>query len=194
MHNDMENEIVFSNVRYCYGEVCALHGVSFSLPPGSMTALIGPNGGGKSTLIKLLAGLLRPNVGTIRRPEGWRVSYVPQDMEFDITFPLSVRELVLMGTLVRKISPFRRYTDAQKRAASLAIAQVGLSKYENRGIGQLSSGQLKRAVIARALASKAAIIALDEPDAGLDIDAARDVYAVLHNLKGEKTISLQAIT
>ncbi len=188
MHNSMNATIDFENVRYCYGEVCAINGASFSLPLGSMTALVGPNGGGKSTLIKLLAGLLKPDEGTVRLPFEMRVSYVPQGIEFDTTFPLTVRELVMMGTLQRQIRPFHRYSQEQKRAAAMAIAHVGLTEYENRGIGQLSGGQLKRAVIARVLASNAAVIVLDEPDADLDIDAARDVYAVLGNLKGEKTI------
>ena len=95
-----------------------------------------------------------------------------------------------MGTLQRQIRLFSRYSAQQKKAASVAIAQVGLTSYKSRGIGQLSGGQLKRAVIARALASNAAIIVLDEPDAGLDVDAARDVYTVLGNLRGHKSIIL----
>ncbi len=181
------NSIRSDNARFCYGEVCALHSVSFSLPQHSLTVLIGPNGGGKSTLIKLIAGLLKPDEGTIARTEG-AVGYVPQGTEFDLSFPLTVRELVLMGTLPGRIRPFFRYSDAEKKTAMQAIERVGLRGFEGRGIGQLSGGQLRRAVIARVLASEAAIIALDEPDANLDIDAVRDLYMLLGTLKSDKTI------
>ncbi|MHB1314064.1 MAG: metal ABC transporter ATP-binding protein [Christensenellales bacterium] len=182
----MDNHIIFRDVRFCYGEVCALGGVNFSLREKTLTALIGPNGGGKSTLIKLMAGLLQPETGTVSK--GLAVGYVPQITPFDTSFPLTVRELVLMGTLSEKIHPFFKYGYAQKTSASAAIKRVGLSGYESRGISQLSGGQLKRAIIARALASNADVIVLDEPDANLDIDAARDLYAMLHTLKADKTI------
>ena len=181
------NGITLNNARFCYGEVCALHSVHFSLPQHSLTVLIGPNGGGKSTLIKLIAGLLKPDEGTIARAEG-AVGYVPQGTEFDLSFPLTVRELVLMGTLPRTIRPFFRYGNAEKKTAMQAIQRVGLRGFEERGIGQLSGGQLRRAVIARVLASEAAIIALDEPDANLDIDAVKDLYMLLGTLKSDKTI------
>ena len=184
----MENDIIaINNVRFCYGEVCALHGVSFVLQKNALTALIGPNGGGKSTLIKLIAGLLKPDEGMIRRREA-AIGYVPQGTEFDVSFPLTVLDLVLMGTLSPPIRPFFRYDEAARETARHAIERVGLKGFEGRGISELSGGQLRRAVIARVLSSKAEIIALDEPDASLDIDAARDLYAMLGTLKSDKTI------
>lgn len=181
-------DITFKNVRFCYGEVCAINSVNFSLLEKKMTVLVGPNGGGKSTIIKLLAGLMRPEEGSIIYREGIEVGYVPQDFHFDISFPLTVGELVLQGTLPKKVSPFFRYTLKQKEKAAEAIKRVGLTGYEKRSIRQLSGGQLKRAVIARAFASDANLIALDEPDASLDIEAAKDLYNVLNELKSEKTI------
>ena len=182
----MENAVEFKNVRYCYGSVCALSDVSLALPRRSLTALVGPNGGGKSTLIKLLAGLLRPEAGEVIR--NGDVGYVPQAIAFDLTFPMTVREMVLMGTLDQQIKPFFRYGKVHRESAALAISRVGLSGFEQRGIGQLSGGQLGRAVIARVLASSAAVIVLDEPDASLDIDATKELYALLKELKTEKTI------
>ena len=181
-------DIIFKNVRFCYGEVCAINSVNFSLLEKKMTVLVGPNGGGKSTLIKLLAGLLRPEEGSIVYRKGIEVGYVPQDFQFDTSFPLTVGELVLQGTLAKKIKPFSRYTLKQKEKATEAIKRVGLSGFEKRSIRQLSGGQLKRAVIARAFASDANLIALDEPDASLDIEAAKELYSILHQLKSEKTI------
>jgi zinc transport system ATP-binding protein len=178
--------VEFKHIRYCYGSVCALADVSFAVPTCSLTALVGPNGGGKSTLIKLLAGLLRPEAGEVIR--NGDVGYVPQSVAFDLSFPLTVHDMVLMGTLDRQIKPFFRYGKAHREAAALAIRRVGLTGFEHRGIGQLSGGQLGRAVIARVLASSAAVIALDEPDASLDIDATKEFYAMLKALKAEKTI------
>ena len=165
-----------------------MEGVNFSLHTHTLTALVGPNGGGKSTLIKLLTGLIRPEEGTITRADGAAVGYVPQSPGFDISFPITMRELVLMGTLPKEIRPFTRYTGTQKDMAAEAIGRVKLAGYENRGIDQLSGGQLKRALIARALAADVDIIALDEPDASLDMDAAGDLYAILNELKADKTI------
>jgi zinc transport system ATP-binding protein len=148
--------------------------------------LVGPNGGGKSTLIKLLAGLIYPEDGSILRTG--TIGYVSQAPGFDVLFPITVRELVLMGTLSRDILPFSRYTSRQRARALDAIDRVGLAGFESRGIDQLSGGQLKRALIARALAADVDIIALDEPDASLDIDAAGDLYHMLDELKADRTI------
>ncbi len=185
-----KTNIEFHNVRFCYGEVCAVKGVNFSLPPHQLTVFVGPNGGGKSTLIKLLIGLLKPQEGTVSCGEHIEIGYVPQNFPFDTTFPLTVEEMVLQGTLTKKIHPFARYGARQKDIAANAIRRVGLEGYEQRGIGQLSGGQLQRAVIARTFASSADIIVLDEPDACLDIDAARELYGILRSLKDEKTILL----
>ena len=139
-------------------------------------------------MIKLLAGLIQPEAGSILRTGGGSVGYVSQTPGFDILFPITVRELVMMGTLSREIRPFSRYTGQQRDRALDAIGRVGLVGYESRGIDQLSGGQLKRALIARSLAADVDIIALDEPDASLDIDATEDLYAILNELKGDKTI------
>ena len=180
--------IEFNNVRFCYGEVCAVDGVSFSLAVNEITVLVGPNGGGKSTLLKLLTGLLKPENGSISFFNGTETGYVSQNPFFDMTFPLTVEELVLQGTLPKAIKPFAKYTQEQKQKAVDAVMRAGMKGFENRSIGQLSAGQLKRAVIARAIASDASLIALDEPDASLDIEAAKELYAILSTLKRDKTV------
>ena len=162
----------------------------FSLPAKQLTVLVGPNGGGKSTLIKLMAGLMKPDDGTIAVRSGVDIGYVPQSNSFDAFFPLTVRDLVLQGTLPNAIMPFQRYSPSQQEKAALAIQRVGLEGLESRGLSQLSGGQLKRAVIGRLLASDTSMIVLDEPDASLDIAAAKDLYAMLSRLKAEKTIVL----
>lgn len=179
--------MTFENVRFCYGAVCAIGGVNFALEPNALTALVGPNGGGKTTLIKLMAGLLKPEDGRIVRARGSAVGYVPQAAVFDTSFPVTVGDMVLMGTLGSGAA-LHRYTRTDRQAAAEAIARVGLAGFERRGIDQLSGGQLRRALIARALASSAGIIALDEPDASLDTDAAGALYDVLSELKTDRTV------
>ncbi len=181
-------KITFNDVRFCYGEVCAIHGVDFVLREKTITAIVGPNGGGKSTILKLASGLLKPDSGSIVVENKESIGYVAQNFGIDISFPITVKEIVLSGTLKNKIKPFAKYDLKQKEKMKAAIMEVGLNGYEHRGVNQLSGGQIKRAVIARALASDAEIIILDEPDSSLDIDAAKILYEILVNLRKDKTI------
>lgn len=180
--------IQFNDVRFCYDEVCAINNVTFSIEENTLTAIIGPNGGGKSTLFKILSGLLKPDEGKFSLGNGSTIGYVSQFTDFDLSFPITVMEMVLSGTMCQKIRPFCRYKDSHRNKAREAIKRVGLAHYENRGINQLSGGELKRAVIARALASDADIIVLDEPDSSLDVEAAADLYRILTDIKKDKTV------
>ncbi len=180
--------ISFDDVRYCYGEVCAIHHATFGVKENSLTALIGPNGGGKSTIIKLLAGVIKHEEGAISISPNTHIGYVPQAAAFDLTFPITVFQAVLSGTLQRRIRPFTTYNEAQKDKARQVISQVGLAGKEDRGINQLSGGQIERTMIARALASDAGVIVLDEPDSSLDVEASAELYELLSGLKKGKTI------
>ena len=184
--------IKFENVRFCYDEVCAINNVDFSVPVKSITALIGPNGGGKSTLLKILSGLLHPDEGEYSIKDDYKIGYVSQFTDFDLSFPMTVMEMVLLGTLCRNIRPFCKYTKDQKEKARDALKKVDLEGYGERGINQLSGGELKRAVIARAIASDADIIYLDEPDSSLDVEAAPDLYSVLRTIKKARTILISS--
>lgn len=185
----MENNAVkFDDVRFCYGEVCAIKEVGFSIKKGSLTVFVGPNGGGKSTIIKLMSGFLKPAKGSITLEDDSTIGYVAQGFGFDDSFPITVKEIVMTGTLDKKIKPFFRYTKAQHQKAEEAIEEVGLKGFGNRGVNQLSGGQLKRVVIARALASDADILVLDEPDSNLDSEAIKELYMLLNDLKTVKTI------
>ena len=184
----MADIIIFEDVRYCYGTVCALGGVHAAIGEKKLTALIGPNGGGKSTLIKLIAGLMKPDAGRIVCRRCKNVGYVPQYTGFDTTFPVTVRDMVLMGTLGAQVRPIRRYSRADRDAAADAIRRVGLEEVATRGIDQLSGGQRRRAIIARAIASDVDIIVLDEPDSSLDVDAAGVLFKMLASLKADKTV------
>lgn len=182
------DSIALRDVRFCYGDVCAVEGVTFSVKDRSFTAVVGPNGGGKSTIVKLIAGLLKPDRGTVQINDGRKVGYVPQTVGFDRSFPATVYDFVLMGTLPSALQPFFRYGREHRERAEGAMDRVGLAGMGTRGIEQLSSGQLKKTLIARALASNADILLMDEPDESLDVQSARSLYEILGSLKGEKTI------
>ena len=170
--------IEFQNVSFSYGQDLILENVSFKLEPNSFTGIIGPNGGGKTTLLKLILGFLSPKSGKVF-VEDPNPAYVPQSSSFDRQFPLSVLELVSQGLLHEKI---------WREKALETLAQVGLESFANSAFSSLSGGQLQRALIARALVSKPKLLLLDEPTASLDPKAQEDILSLIENLKGQITI------
>lgn len=184
-------------VSYEHGPV--LVGVDFAVLPGHLCGLVGMNGAGKSTLFKALAGVVRPDRGTItldRRPAAAArasglVGYVPQREEIDWTFPITVRDAVMMGRY-----GFQGWTRRPRRedreAVAEAIDRVELSELADRQIGQLSGGQRKRAFVARGLAQHAKIMLLDEPFAGVDKRSERTIAEVLRQMSDGGTTVLVA--
>lgn len=167
--------------------------VSFEIEEGEFVGLIGPNGGGKTTLLKLLMGFLEPWQGTISifdkpattYPNG--IGYVPQVLHFDRYFPISVYDLVLEGRL-SKLSWTGRYSKEDKEAALAALEEVNLGDFKDKSFGTLSGGQAQRVLIARALASDPKVLLLDEPMAAVDAKAEADIYEVLHKVRSQRTI------
>ena len=163
---------------------------------GEVIGLIGPNGGGKTTLLKLILGFLKPDRGTIKvfghspqaHPCGChRLSYVPQNMRFDKEFPISVNEVVLSG-LLSQLPWYGRFSGAQKKAALDALERVGLVRLSDSAFGTLSGGQAQRVLIARALVSDPKLLILDEPTASVDSNAEAEIYKLLRELENELTI------
>ncbi|ADK79352.1 metal ABC transporter ATP-binding protein [Sediminispirochaeta smaragdinae] len=185
----------FEDVSFGYGEDRVLESVSFEILQGDFAAIIGPNGGGKTTILKLILGLLIPDEGRIRLFDSpseearKRVGYVPQYTLFDPLFPATVEDVVLMGRLGAKsrLGFFRR---EDRRIAASALKTVGLEGLEKRPFPALSGGQRQRVLIARALASEADLLILDEPTSNVDRTAEKEIYTLLGSLKGEKTILL----
>lgn len=171
-----------------YDRVAALEAVTFELPPGSLVGLAGPNGSGKSTLLKSLLGLLRPwrgsieifgrGVGAARR----RVAYAPQIDKVDWEFPATVGDVAMMGRYGR-IGLLRRPSSADRKAVSEALKQVSLDGLEGRQVGELSGGQQRRMLIARAIAQEADLLLLDEPMAGLDAASQHDLLTLFEALR-----------
>jgi zinc transport system ATP-binding protein len=170
-----------------------LREVNLTVPPGDFLVLIGPNGGGKTTLLKLMLGLLEPDRGVIRlfgqRPEkaAQRIGYVPQNVQINKTFPISVRDVVLMGRL-RTGKLWSRYTRADRIAAQDALEKMRVWEYRDRRIGELSGGQLQRVFIARALVSAPDALFLDEAMASIDAQSRREFYETMKELNRSVTI------
>ncbi|QLH36005.1 MAG: metal ABC transporter ATP-binding protein [Parachlamydiaceae bacterium] len=188
----MQSIIRLEHVNFAYAEIPVLTDVNLSIQPNEFIGIIGPNGGGKTTFLKLLMGFLKPTSGKIEilaypQVSRYHISYVPQNQRFDRDFPISVLELVLSGRLF-KLPWYGKFSNEDKEIAREALSQVGLSDFANRPIGTLSGGQAQRALIARALASHPKLLLLDEPTANVDSQAQAEIYELLHQLQGKMAI------
>lgn len=175
----------------------AIEGVNLRVPVGELVGLIGPNGAGKSTLFKSMLGLIprrRGEVLAFGRPvEDARadIAYMPQIEEVDWDFPASVMDVVLMGRY-RSVRPFGRWSKADRTAAAEALERVQLAPFARRQVGQLSGGQRRRVLMARAIARGARLLLLDEPFAGLDAGVQHDLIGILDDLAREGRAILMA--
>jgi len=172
-----------------------LKDVNLSIQAGDFLAVIGPNGGGKTTLLRLILGLLEPNRGWVRifglppQKAVGRVGYVPQEVHLDKRFPISVMDMVLMGRL-RHASGRPRYSAADREAAREALERMDMWSLHDRQLGELSGGQRQRVFVARALVAKPSLLLLDEPTAGVDPAHQSEFYTFLRDLNQTVTIVL----
>jgi zinc transport system ATP-binding protein len=176
-----------------YTDEMVLKNINLSVEPDDFIGLIGPNGGGKTTLFKIILGLLKPKYGTIEvmgmAPDKGRrfIGYVPQFTFYDSDFPIRVRDVVRMGRLGPK-HLFKPYTAKDDQIVEKCLERVHLSEKKNMPIRELSGGQRQRVYIARALASEPALLLLDEPTISVDAEASAQIYELLHE------INLQGVT
>ena len=190
-----EEVVKLEDVWVYYDGVPALEGVNLSIEQEDFLGIIGPNGGGKTTLLKVILGLITPRRGKIlvlgKPPERSRnsIGYVPQHNLFDRDFPISLWDVVLMGRYGRT-GPVRRYSKEDWRITQEALQTVGMLDYKNRQIGQLSAGQQQRVFIARALVAEPRLLLLDEPTASVDPAMQTEFYELLVRLKQRMAIVL----
>jgi zinc transport system ATP-binding protein len=191
----MEEPIVvkMENVSFTYNGQPVLEDVDLAVPEGDFVAVIGPNGGGKTTLLKLLLGLVKPRSGRIRvlgAPPGeasQHIGYVRQDVHINRSFPITALEVVLMG----KRDPRRRWARRgaeDRRDALEALERLEMAAFAGRRIGELSGGQRQRVFIARALVTRPRLLLLDEPTASIDTKGQADFFRMLEELNREVTI------
>ncbi len=188
-----KSAIVLSNLFFSYENLPVLEQKALDIEKGSFIGIIGPNGGGKTTLLKLLMGFIHPNRGQIRilgvspKEARTKIGYVPQVHKCDREFPITVQELVLLGAL-SKTSFFGSYPKEIKQKALDLIEELGLSAHLKKSFGSLSGGLAQRALLARALLSDPELLLLDEPTANVDPASTLLIMQKLESLKKKKTI------
>jgi zinc transport system ATP-binding protein len=188
---EREKVLSFEDVSFSYGNLRVLVSTGFHIHQGEFIALVGPNGSGKTTILRLILGLESPGGGTIRVlgtspvKARKRVGYVPQQAGFDQSFPITVEEVVGMGA-IRPLS--RKFSQADKLAVEKAMARTEILSIARRSYAALSGGQRRRVLVARALASEPELLILDEPTANMDLESEERLFRTLGELKGSATI------
>lgn len=182
-------------VSFSYGGSPVLQDVNISLVENEFTSVVGPNGGGKTTLLKLILGLIKPTEGSIRvfggspRDGRSRIGYMPQDTQLDPKFPITVRDVVLMGSLGNGHRSGRVRKCDHDTAAS-ALANVSMAEYIDHPFSALSGGQRRRVLIARALSCEPDLLLLDEPMVNLDLLMEQELYEILRQLSKKVTVAM----
>jgi zinc transport system ATP-binding protein len=185
------------DLNFSYEKEVILKDISLCMKEGDFLAIIGPNGGGKSTLLKLILGILTPMSGDITlfndsfRANLSRIGYVPQNTNINIDFPIKVIDVVLMGYTESKKKLFG-YSKAEIQKAMEVLEQVGISSLAQNKIGSLSGGQRQRVMIARAICNNPKLLILDEPTASIDSMGQKQIYELLRKLN--TTISIIVVS
>ncbi len=189
----MRKALEIRDLNFSYDGVDVLENINLSLDEKEFLAIVGPNGGGKSTLLKLILGILKPHSGTIKVygknscDELQNIGYVPQNTNINTTFPIKVIDIVLMGHISVK-KPLFGYSKSEIACAMDSLAQVGMQTHAETKIGLLSGGQRQRVMIARALCNHPKLLLLDEPTANIDVDGQQQIYHLLKKLNDFMTI------
>ena len=185
-------DVVIEDVSFAYSNEPVLENAYLSVEHGDFATVVGPNGGGKTTLLKLLLGLLKPGSGTIEilgdipGKTRLRIGYMPQHIDLDLQFPVTVMDVVLMGRLGRSLGG--RYSKDDRKAAENSLEEVQLEGLRKRPFNELSGGQRQRVLIARALCGNPEMLLLDEPTTNIDVEAEEALINILQELNQRMTI------
>jgi len=192
----VEKAVCIEDLSVKYGRTPALAGVSLDVNEGEYLGIIGPNGGGKTTLLKAILGLVVPIRGDIsvygKRPgkTGRLIGYVPQIAALEKDFPITVKQVVLTGRLNPIFSMFHKYKQRDIEKAEELLNKVGIYKLKDRMISELSGGEFQKMLIARALAVDPKLLLLDEPTASVDASSRDQIFSLLNTLNDSMTIIL----
>ena len=187
----MKEIIELKNLNVIYHNSEALKDISLRIFRNEFVGIIGPNGGGKSTMVKAIAGIMEKTSGEISVNEH-RISYVPQFSNVDRTFPIDCYDMVLTSYLRDGLHPFMRFTREQRDSVTDILRRLGLYEVRNQQVNKLSGGQFQRLLLARALISEPELLLLDEPTASVDADSKDIIYEILNELSGKITIIMVA--
>ncbi len=196
----MDIAIHVENLTVAYENTVALKNVCLDVHKGEFLAIMGPNGGGKSTLLKSILGLIPVSAGKIEilgkpvKKCGAEISYVPQFANVDRKFPISAVEVVMTSYIRNGLHPFFRYKKEDKQKAIEQMKYVGIDDLAGRQISELSGGEFQRLLIARAMAVNPQILILDEPTASVDPSSREKIYDVLDKLNKEKNMTIIMVT
>jgi zinc transport system ATP-binding protein len=185
--------VEINNVTFAYNGQTVLQDVSLEIRQGDFIAMIGPNGGGKTTLLKLILGLLKPDKGIIRvlgqstQKASACIGYVPQDVHINRSFPITAMDVVLMGKLEPK-KRWARKTASNRQEALAALERLEMAAHAEKKIGELSGGQCQRVFIARALVTQPQLLLLDEPTASIDTKGQANFFEMLKDLNRDVTV------
>lgn len=191
MKNDPIIEI--RNLGFAYSGHPVLEDINLTVREGNFVAMIGPNGGGKTTLLKLMLGLLIPTGGSLKifghppRQVSHHIGYMPQNVHVNTHFPVTALDVVLMGKL-KPGKRWARYSNGDRLEAHKALDRLGMGAFCHRRVGKLSGGQLQRVFVARALVSQPRLLFLDEPTANIDTRGQAEFYSLLKELNESVTI------
>lgn len=186
----MEKLIELKNIFAGYGERLVLDNINLTINKEDFIGVIGPNGGGKTTLIKIILGLVKPFSGEIIMNKNGRdtfCGYLPQYNNFDKQFPISVLEVVLSGLMSKK-NFFKRYSSSDKNRAVQLLEMAGIKHLSKQNIGEISGGQMQRTLLCRAIISNPEILVLDEPVTYVDRDFEKEMYELLKELNKKMAI------
>lgn len=193
--------IELDRVCFSYTSEEVIKDISLSINKGDYVGIVGPNGGGKSTLLKLMLGVLKPSDGNVKLfgtgiddfKDWHKIGYVPQKNYVEINFPITVQEVVAMGRYGKR-GLFHFPTKEDKEKVLLSLKQVGMIEYKDRPMSDLSGGQQQRVFIAKALATEPEVIFLDEPTVGIDVKTQKQFYSLLQTLNKEFSLTLVLVT
>ncbi len=189
----MNKLIEIDNITVCYGNKIVLSNISFTLYEKDFLGVIGPNGGGKTTLLKVILGLLSPTKGVIRffqhekEVSSLKMGYLPQMNQIDRKFPITVRDVIASGLASEKktLHPFNK---EQKQQINNIAVQMGIDSLLERPIGELSGGQLQRVLLGRSIVSHPKVLILDEPNSYIDKHFESQFYTLLKKINQESAI------